>query len=99
MRIEYNHKLSKDEAYTRLQGLLLDLQRQYAGQISDAWSEWNKDHTQMRFRASIRGFETTGNVYLMDKQVILEGSLPFMARLFSGKIEKMIRERLEALLS
>ncbi len=99
MRIEYNHNLANKEIYRRLQGLFSDLQRQYAGQISDAWSEWNKDHTQMRFRASIRGLETTGNVYLMDKQIILEGSLPLMARLFSGKIEKMIKARLEVLLS
>ena len=99
MKIEYNHNLANEEVYRRLKGLLSDLQRQYAGQISDVESEWNKDHTQMRFRASIMRFETTGNVYLMDKQVILEGSLPFMAKMFSGKIEKMIRTRLEALLS
>lgn len=47
----------------------------------------------------IMGFKTNDQVYLRDCQVTLEGKLPIMARMFSGKIEEMVRKQLEDLLS
>ncbi len=99
MRIEHKHNLTNEEVYRRLQGLLSDLQEQYADKIKNLQSQWNQDNTQMDFSVEIMGFRSQGRVYLLDKKVILEGNLPLMARMFSGKIESMIKARLEALLS
>ena len=99
MKIDYAHKLSNDEAYNRITNLLQELQKQYADKISNPRTSWNKNHTQMDFSIKVMGFNTEGQVYLRQGQVTLEGKIPFMARPFSGKIERMIKEKLEDLLS
>jgi hypothetical protein len=47
----------------------------------------------------IMGFKTKGQVTLNDSQVSLEGKLPFMAKMFSGKIEAMVKTQLDDLLA
>ena len=47
----------------------------------------------------IKGYSTSGSVSINDEEVILEGELPFMARMFSGKIEDMVRKQLDESLS
>ena len=99
MRIDYQHNLTPKETYERINNLLTDLQEQYADKISNPETHWNSEHTKMEYSMEIMGFKTKGEVTLEDGQVSLEGKLPFMARMFSGKIEAMIKAQLEALLS
>ena len=99
MRIDYNHNLASGEAYRRISNLLSDLQRQYADKISNPQTSWDKNHTRMDYSMEIMGFSTKGQVTLMDGQVSLEGKLPFMARMFSGRIEEMVRTQLDSILS
>ena len=98
MRIEYQHKLTSEEAYRRISHLLSDLQRKYADKISDPQTRWNSEHTRMDYSMKIMGFSAEGQVTLQNGRVSLEGKIPFMAKMFSGKIEKMVREQLDDLL-
>ena len=97
MRIDYQHNLTQGEAYNRINNLLTDLQKQYADKISDPRTSWNLEHTRMNYSMEIMGFSTKGEVTLKNGQVSLEGKLPFMARIFSGKIEEMVKKQLDDL--
>ena len=99
MRIDYKHSLSLDEAYNRIADLLQSLQRQYADKVIDPQTIWNPDHTEMGFSMKIMGFKTEGQVDLKEGQITLEGKVPWAARPFSGRIETMIKKRLEELFS
>jgi len=99
MRINYQHNLTQEEAYRRINNLLTDLQKQYADKISNPRTIWNPEHTRMDYNMEIMGFSTKGEVTLRNGQVSLEGKLPFMARMFSGKIEEMVRKQLDDLLA
>ena len=99
MRIDYQHNLAREEAYRRINNLLTDLQRQYAGRISNLLTSWNPKHTRMDYSMEIMGASTNGQVNLKKGKVSLEGKIPFMARMFSGKIEEMVRKQLDGFLS
>lgn len=99
MEITYEHTLSQRVAYTRINNLLDRLQEEYGAQISDPHREWNSRHTQMDFSVQILGAQTQGQVYLEPGHVRIEGTVPGIAKLFSRRIEKMIRKQLEDLLA
>jgi len=99
MRIDYQHKLTRKEAYIRINDLLLELQKQYADKISSPKTSWNPEHTVMEYSMEIMGIRTKGKVTLDNNQVILEGKLPFIARIFSRKIEEIIIKQLDDLFS
>ncbi len=95
MKIDYQHNLTNEEAYKRINNLLLDLQRKYSDKISHAEKSWNPEHTQMDYSMEIMGFKTEGKVHLRDCQITLEGKLPGIAKMISGKIKKMIKTQLD----
>lgn len=99
MKLEYTHTLSSDEAYARISMLLQKLQDQYADKITNPMMSWNESHTQMDFTLEVKGIKTQGQVFLKDGQISLEGKIPFLARAFSGKIESMIKKKLDDLLA
>lgn len=99
MKIDYKHGLTPEEAYGRINNLLSELKSQYADKISDHQSSWNSDHTQMDFSIKVMGFSAKGQICLGEGQVTLEGKLPLMARMFKGKIERMIEKQLVDILS
>ena len=82
-----------------MDNFLKDITTQYADKIRNPQTKWNLNHTQMDFSIEVMGLKTNGHVYLKDGLVTLEGKVPLMARMFSGKIEEVIREKIEDLLS
>jgi len=99
MKIYYQHNLTSEEAYRRINNLLLNLQKKYSDKISNPKTSWNSEHTQMDYSMEIMGSKIKGQVHLKDCQITLEGKLPFMAKMFSGKIEGMVKKQLEDLFS
>ena|SRR3989344_7026669 len=99
MKIDYNHNLTQDEAYTRINNLLGELKKKHSEEISNPQMSWNSQHTIMDYSVKIKGFSSSGQITLKEGQVSLEGKLPFAAKIFSGKIERMVREKLDDLFS
>jgi hypothetical protein len=99
MRIDYQHNLTQEEAYRRINALLTDLPKPYADKISNLKTSWNPSHTLMDYSVEIMGFSTQGELTLKNGQISLEGKLPFAARLFRGEIEKMVKTQLDDLLA
>jgi hypothetical protein len=98
MEIKYPlNNYTKEDAYHLIDGFLDSLVNQYSDMISNPEKEWNKQKDKMNFGFEAKGFNISGDIRLQEKELILNGKLPFAARLFSGKIEKIVKGKLEEL--
>lgn len=97
MRIEYSHNLPREVAYEKINSLLAELQTKYSDKIKYLTSSWNPERTKMNYSLEISVFNTEGNISLENNKVILEGKVPLTARMLTGKIEDVIRRKLDDL--
>jgi hypothetical protein len=99
MEIIHKHSLNLNEAYMRIDHLLSGLQEEYSDKIKNPIITWNDSFTQMNYSFEIMGFSTKGGVNLIEGHINMTGKLPFMARMFKGKIEEIVRGQLDILLA
>ncbi len=99
MRIDYKHNLTQQQSYEKINKLIPELQAQYADKISNPEWSWNSEKTRMDFSMEVMGFDVSGNIDLMDGELVMEGDLPLLARPFSDKIEETIKTQLKKILS
>lgn len=99
MRIEYSYNIEKEKVYNRIDNLLSSLQEKYKEDMSNPQKRWNSNKDKMEFNMLIKGYEISGIITLQDNKVIIEGKLPFIAKMFSGKIENAVKSQLETLLA
>ncbi len=97
MKIKHNYACGKEEAYKKVDNLLTALQEKYGNMIENPTKQWNSSKEKMDFSFIVKGFDIQGNIALGNDKLILEGKLPFLANLFSGKIETAIKSELEKL--
>jgi hypothetical protein len=97
MEIKHNYSCSKQVVYKKIDSFLDQLTNQYSDIISNPTKKWNNSNDKMDFSFKVKGFNITGNIKLDTNKLTLEGSLPFLARPFSGKIEDTIKSELEKL--
>ena len=97
LNISVPHELDKDEAKSRIAGLLCELKKQYGESIANMKETWHEDSAVFSFH--LMGFAVSGHLHVNAAQVSLEGELPFFALPFKSKIEKTIAEKAQTLLS
>jgi Putative polyhydroxyalkanoic acid system protein (PHA_gran_rgn) len=90
------HRLSRDEATTRIKNLLQDVKKQYANNIDEIGEEWGPDSLCFRFKAM--GHDISGVITIGWFQVKLEGEIPPAAVPLQRTIESIIREQAQGLL-
>ena len=91
------HNLPRQEALTRIQGLLEQLRKEQAGTISDVNETWNSNEGEFSFSA--KGFDLSGKISVEENQVNINSRLPFALSFFKSKISEVIREKAGELLS
>jgi putative polyhydroxyalkanoate system protein len=91
------HNLSQDEARSRLERFADVLQQKYQDKVSDLEQSWEGD--TLRFKFKTYGIQLQGGIAVTDKDLDLNGELPFAAMMFKGKIESEIREQLERIVA
>ncbi len=91
------HNLSEQEALTRIQGLLKQLQQEQKDTINNVSEEWNGNEGDFSFSA--KGFDLAGKIRVEENAVIINGQLPFTLSFFKGKISEVIKEKAGRLLS
>ena len=96
-RTEVPHQLGKEQATERLKTFLERVAERYKDQVSHLDGTWD-DH-KMDFSLTTYGFNIKGTLTVEDTRVLLEGTLPFAALAFRGKIETSIASELERELS
>jgi putative polyhydroxyalkanoate system protein len=91
------HNLSQEEARSRLERFAELLQQKYQDKVSDLNQSWNGDTLDFSFKSY--GIQLKGGIAVTDKELDLNGELPFAAMMFKGKIESEIREQLEKIVA
>ena len=91
------HGLEPDDARSRVERFLDQVQREYAAHVSDVNGQWHGNALQFGFVTT--GLKINGTLVVHEEHVHVSGPLPLMAAMFRGRIEQTIREQLEKLLS
>jgi putative polyhydroxyalkanoate system protein len=91
------HTLSRDEARSRLERFVEVIEQKYADKVSDLKQSWDGDTLKFHFKSY--GIALDGGITVADNELNLEGTLPFAAMMFKGKIESEIRESLEKIVA
>ena len=97
LNISVPHALTEDEALGRIKGMLTDLKRENEGTFSDLTEEWTGNGG--RFSVKAMGMKVAGGLTVLADRVELNGDLPLTAAPFKGRIEQLVRERMERLLA
>ena len=90
---EVPHSLGQEAALDKLKGFLLQVQERYAKEISEVDGEWTDNVLIYQF--TTYGIKIDGTITVEEDVVKMEGSLPFAAMMFKGKISNSIRVALE----
>lgn len=91
------HSLPQSDAQRRIQLLLSETQAMLADPSPDADGQW--DGNECRFRLKLGIFPLTGSIKVQPSAVDVRGRLPWGVRRYSERVEKVIAERLQALLA
>ncbi|HEV2066551.1 MAG TPA: polyhydroxyalkanoic acid system family protein [Thermomicrobiales bacterium] len=95
--VTVGHELGKDEALTRIKGILAQVKQQYGDRITNLEENWTDDGGSFSFQAM--GFRMAGTLAVSDTDVAITGDYPWAAKPFQGTIEATLRERAERLLA
>jgi hypothetical protein len=91
------HALGLEEATTRLKNFFEKLKERHKDQVSNLEEQWHDNRLEYGF--STYGFNIKGELTVEPNEVRVNGTLPFAAMMFKGKIEQSVREELEKLLA
>lgn len=91
---EVSHQLGQEEAVNRLKTKFLDLLgHKYRDTVKDVQGTWNDSVLAFSFRSLGMAFK--GTLEVGHDSAKINGSLPFAAIAFKGKIEQTIKHELE----
>ena len=97
MSLSMPHSLGQDEALRRLKAAIEKAKARNEGKVSNLKEDWNGNRLDYSF--STFGFNIKGDVAVEPSEVKLNGSLPFAAMMFKGKIEQTVRDELGRILA
>jgi hypothetical protein len=97
LTISVPHTLTAEEATTRLKSFFAKLKERHADKMSNLEEAW--DGNRLDYAFSTFGFNIKGDMNVDPSEVRVNGSLPFAAMMFKGKIEQSVREELEKVLA
>jgi putative polyhydroxyalkanoate system protein len=91
MRIEVAHHTTRQNARARVEERLAQLLSQFGGRAEEMEHEWQGD--VLRFKGRARGLAVEGTVEVTDSDVVIDGKLPMIAKMFEPRIrEAVLRE-------
>lgn len=90
IRLEFPHRLPRPAARQRVDGLVSDLRRQYAGQLDEVTATWHGDTLHVELRG--RGQTVTGQFHVEDHQVRVEVHLPWLLSPHKGQLQQEIEK-------
>ena len=89
LQVTVPHQIDKEDAIERLQRFFEGKKHLYGDHIKDLEETW--DGPALHFSFTAKGFKAKGILTVEETQVVLDGTLPFAAMMFRGRIEKDIR--------
>jgi putative polyhydroxyalkanoate system protein len=89
------HTLSHEEAKQRLNGFVDIIREKMADKVSDLEQSWDGDAVNFKFKTF--GIPLSGKIAVAEKELAVDGDLPFTAMMFKGQIESTIQKYLTRL--
>jgi hypothetical protein len=96
IKMSVPHNLSSETALERLKNMTEQIKKQYGNMVQNLKESWAGNTGAFSF--TVMGFDISGNVHVEDREVNMEGQIPFAALAFKGKIESVIRDKMTELL-
>lgn len=93
MRIELPHHTTRDKAREIVEEKMRALKSQYGHYANDLEHQWQGDTLHFGFKA--RGFSGKGTLEVTDRDVILDGKLPLIAKPFESRIRSTVEREAE----
>ncbi len=90
------HKLSREEARSRIDSGFGKVQEQIAGKAVAVEQTWNGD--SMAFTAGAMGQNITGSLHIQENNVLIEIDLPWFLAKLSGSIGEKLKKGTQLLL-
>jgi putative polyhydroxyalkanoic acid system protein len=95
MKITIPHHSDRETARRKIEAKLHELKGQYGHYLNDVEQRWEGD--RLVLEGSARGFKANGSVEVTDSEVIVDGKLPLMARVFEPRIKSTIEKEAAAM--
>lgn len=95
--VTINHQLDAEIVRSRVEARLAQLRRDYVNKIAHCDISWSGDVSTIQ--ASALGYSVLTKIFLTEKQVRIEASLPWVLVSFSRKIENLIMKNAKDALS
>jgi len=97
MKISVSHNLTKAEALIRIKKLIQSLKAKYGSDIKEVKETWNGAKGELSLK--IKSFNIKADIDVDNDSVSLKGDIPFLLKMFSTKIEEIIKTNLKNSLS
>lgn len=97
IQVTVHHKLSEQEALSRIKHLLTKLKHDHKDKVSNINEEWHAKHGKFSF--TVLGFDLSGSVDLHPGSIEIHGKVPLAVSIFRGKIKEVIKEKANELLA
>lgn len=91
------HSYPPEQVADKLKSFSDKVKEKFQGTVKDVEQSWSGN--QMTFQFTTLGMQIGGVLDVREKEVAVEGDLPFAASMFKGKIEGAIKEQLQKLLT
>ena len=95
MRIAVPHYTTKAKARQIIEKRLKGAEKQYGHLATDFAYEWTGDILHVDAKA--KGFSVKGTLEITDKEVIIDGKLPLLAKPFESKIKHSVEKEAESM--
>ena len=97
MYVQIPHKFSTPEAVSRVKNAITEAKQKLGDQGKIEEERW--EGNTLHFAVRGQGQHVSGKLEVKGGEFILDAKLPFMMRLFEGKIERAIKEQAQSLLT
>ena len=95
--VKVPHALTQAEAQERLNRFADILREKFKDSVGDLEQNWEGNALAFRFKTF--GIPLSGKISVGDKDLVVDGDLPFTAMMFKGKIEEGFRDTVRKALS
>ncbi len=93
MKVQRAHMMTGETARGEVERALPGLLQEFGSDVSDVTHVWSGDSMNFSFRA--RRLSIKGRIDVTDSQVVIEVSLPILARPFEGRIRSATERKLK----
>lgn len=97
IKLSVPHRLSQDEAKSRLTRLLAESRAQFGQHVSDVQEAWAGNVDTFSFSAM--GFDVDGRLDVQPAELLIDINIPWAALPFKGRVESEILKHAQQLLA